>query len=398
MLGQYYNVDMGVGNDKFQSMYYDYIEQNNITNCEISQRAYDNTTTIDNFDGWVRQGDNGDCRLYSVINSFAKCSNTGNIKELFNIDIKRGINTNPNGYKVTFNNAKRPEIDSEQTPDAHFINTFFVNDSELSQYTGSYGDLDTILIDIALNKLISMNQEYEDYIRAQEGFENYVCDTSVSNATYNTLSLYLTGSSDVTYVTSDDVDSSPEEYKSRFLECWNRYNSGEISNLCVGITDIGVTNEQGDDIPDDFSLGIVGGHAYALKNVVNTGNDDNSYVELVNPWDDADVLRLSFTKFFSLTTNFYVLGEDIYNQNLIVINGIENKNIKFTQNDSNIRVANTSTQPYKSIPYSAQTVNPFAQTTILDDDIQKDIQDVENKINKAKYIFLSRKQNGEVSA
>jgi hypothetical protein len=53
----------------------------------------------------------------------------------------------------------------------------------------------------------------------------------------------------------------------------------------------------------------------------------STYIELVNPWDDADVLRLDLNYFFSLDLEAVVYGADVYNQNILIPNGDDEKTI-----------------------------------------------------------------------
>ena len=62
----------------------------------------------------------------------------------------------------------------------------------------------------------------------------------------------------------------------------------------------------------------------------------NEYVELVNPWDDADVLRLSLDYFYTLDLETIVYGTDVYNQNYLIPNG--DGNITPLHGDSEMEV------------------------------------------------------------
>ena len=64
---------------------------------------------------------------------------------------------------------------------------------------------------------------------------------------------------------------------------------------------------------NDYANGFIAGHSHAVKYV----DPVNQYVELVNPWDDADVIRFSFDylydKDLTITSHSGVDKNDIKN-------------------------------------------------------------------------------------
>ena len=383
MFGENYSVNMGSGNnDRFYSFISE-VEDQNISGVEkiTTQYNIEDISKKDNLEGWVQQGINGDCRLLSIINSFCGNTNAGNIKDILGVD----ITTSGNNITVKFNKYDTSKFGSE--------NSITFSKSEVDNFVGAFGDIDTILIDIALNKLIKVNNDYDDYAELFKNndseFDDETYETCVEDATYNTLARYLTGSEEITYLSSWDkwaVDYADGYLtKARFLEVWRKYKSGEISNLGIGIAN------------DNFSLGVVGGHAYSLKNVDET----HGYVELVNPWDDSDILRLTIDDLFSYTVDVVVYGKDLYGQNIIMPNGngysVElNSGTATVQTVQAIHMGSSSTKAEKN----TDTVIPknlFANSNDSHvDEIQKEIQAVEDNINKAKAIFTSKNKFGEM--
>ncbi len=380
MFGDNYSVNMGSGSkDKFLSLQ-DNIETQNVTGAEKITTQYNTESIADaNYlDGWVLQGSNGDCRLLSVINSFCGNTNEGNIKD------KLGVSITKSGNYVTV------KFNRYNTSRYGGTNTVTFSVSELDNFDGAYGDVDTILIDIALNKLIAKNAEYESYLEqfksGDDDLEALTVDTCVADAAYNTIARYLTGSSEITYLSNYDKWKGYEnDYLTyeKLLDCWHMYQSGTISNISIGITET------------DYSLGIIGGHAYSLKNI----DEEYGYIELVNPWDDADVLRIPVTSIFNdydyFTIDLVVYGDDIYNQKVIRANGgypvyIDNSNPTNTCNMPAIKMSSEN-KTNNSIAQMSQE-NLFTKT----DDNKKEIQAVENDINRAKAIFSFKKNFGEM--
>lgn len=283
MLGHDYTVDMGENDDKFLCIMDDNIT--NVTNAEyIRARSFQGY--LDGVDGWSTQGTEGDCRFLALINTLCGNNNNGSISDFATIVDKGSY------YEVTFINY--PATGSKK-------NTVKVTKSELSTYTGVFGDLDTIILDKALNNIIAINRD--NYFNGYDSALGSMVtrDTTVENAYYNTIAKYLTGKEDVTYLMSGSVS----DYRTKFLEVWNKYVNGEINNFAIGINTA------------DGKLGIVAGHAYSVRKV----DIVNGYIEIINPWDDSDCLRLTLDKFFSLSTDLVVYGTDIYGQNWKVPNG-----------------------------------------------------------------------------
>ena len=386
MFGENYSVNMGNGtNDRFFSFISE-VESQNLSGVEKINTQYstEDISKKDNLDGWVQQGANGDCRLLSLINSFCGNTNAGNIKDKLGIE----ISTSGSNVTVKFNRYDISKFGG--------TNTVTVSKTEVDNFEGAFGDIDTILIDIALNKLIATNNDYDDRY-ADFGIARDDCDKDVETATYNTLARYLTGSEKVTYLCNiDDWKAYENDYltSQKLLECWNKYKSGEISNISIGI---GVGEQ-------NTALGIIEGHAYSLKNVVHNGNDEQAYVELVNPWDDADVLRIKYKDFLKLDITLLVYGYDIYNQNMLVPNAAGNildldqsKQIYHTQLFSTRIASNSqSVTAVNSENYTNSSDNLVSNFVEETNEIQKEIQSVEDNINKAKAIFASKKKFGEM--
>ena len=213
------------------------------------------------YEGPASQGSVGDCRLFSIINSLGKNTNNGNLTNYVTIN-KSGTN-----YSVTFNNY----------PDAAH-KTATITENEVKNTQNVTGDLTTILIDLAINKLMVENR---DDARLQNSETNV--NNAFSRADYNTVSLYFFGNRKI------DWADTYSEFNTQYQKYKNIANT-EYSNLIVGFK---TSNEE---------LGIVSGHAYSVKSVTT------NYVEVVNPWDDADVLRLSRNDFKTYYDHSYVFG------------------------------------------------------------------------------------------
>ena len=405
---------------------------------------------VNNKEGWTRLlNTNVDTRFLSMINSYGKNSNTGNLKELFNIETEPyttvwfwykdgetvvsqeedslnrywetrtydGIviphawyNGIIAGWQMTFGNNTKGSVNDGAKLDVGAGETYGAK-------FGIYGDVDVLLAYFNLDALIYANNHPSysyDNNRRDYGFT----ETSYFTASYNTLSKILNGNGDVTYISNGDIevfdrdaenrddpdgvytnvdelkekffkiwqlkkenkisdlkfeynghiytitsmdddgnltyidsyDNSTDNYynvdklsrlgakliyntgdfKTKFLETWEKYNAGKISNLMIDISG-----------ESDYSKGVIASTtkynntyetdengyifeeiqratSYSVKNV-GTNSKGELYVELVNPIDDADILRLEFDDLMEFNVSFVVYGEDLYNQDMMVL-------------------------------------------------------------------------------
>ena len=227
--------------------------QSSNANANVTSQA---TNTLE---GFASQGSVGDCRLFSLINSLG-AKNNGDLSEYVS------ITKSNSDYVVTFNNY----------PGA--VNAATITEDEVKKTQNVTGDLTTILIDLAINKLMVQN---DDDIYLSSSVTNV--GNAFERAMYNTVSKYFFGNTKV------ELANSYEDFEQQWAKYSNPSNT-EYSNLLVGFK------------TSNASLGIVGAHAYSVKNVTS------EYVELVNPWDDGDILRLSIDDFKLYFRNSFVFG------------------------------------------------------------------------------------------
>ena len=303
-------VDTGSGGDRVETFLGTTDVNLNINDAEQVYTLKSKTSAVDGYDGWVMQGTEGDCRLLALINSICGNRNNGKLSDYITIT-KSGTS-----YKVTFKNYSGTN------------KTATITENELKSYTGVYGDIDTILIDIALNQLLALNRDYGK--------------TNVSDAYYNTLASYILGTEDCTMI-STNWKTNIIDFRTKFMQLWNQYKNGVVPNFTVGIQST------------DNRLGIIGGHAYSVRNLTN------EYIELINPWDDADCLRLSLDDFFNLSLEAFVYGKDVYGEKMRIPNGGE---IEFYSSNNN--ATNT-----------VYTVGFSGQKPTVTDEIQETKQNIE---------------------
>ena len=214
--------------------------------------------SIDGKDGWATQGSLGDCRYLSLINSLTL--NNKSTAPYFS------ITQSGDSYTVTFKNytGGNNKITAKQA------------DIDAAGY--AQGDLDLRVSEYALNQLMKQNG-----------------DGDLSNCTWNKLSEYVLGNSKMGVYGNSST---------KFNEIWNAYKSGKINNVLVSTSSTSNTAE-----------GIVNNHAYTVKNATS------DYVELINPWDDKDVLKIPMSEFFKYFNNIAVFGSSEYNTGYIYTNG-----------------------------------------------------------------------------
>ena len=291
----------------------------NITNSENILIGEQNTSTVDGKIGNVYQGYvGGDCRFLAIMQSLSRTSD-------FKLSNYISITTNSNNtYTVKYNNYKSGQ------------NTINVTSSDLQGDLCVYGDLDVVIADIALNKLISINKD--------------AGNSSIYNADYNTLSDYIFGTKSTTYIHPTNKYS----YEEKFEELWNCYKNDEINNFTVGIF-----------AGEDLSQGIVAAHAYAVQNF----SDD--YITLTNVWDTLDHLTLDTDTFFNLSTSVFVYGCNYYqNSDYIVHNSAKSKDgiylYDYEINDIQNEIASWNTTSYQdSINDIEYVENPKEITEIF---------------------------------
>lgn len=214
--------------------------------------------SLDGKDGWATQGGLGDCRFLSLINSL-----TLNNK---NISQYATITQSGDSYTVKFNNYTAGN------------NTITVKKSDIDASGYAGGDLDLRVMEYALNALMKQNGHGD-----------------LSTCTWNKLSEYLLGNSMMGIYGNSSA---------KFNQAWNDYQAGKINNILVSTNGNSNTAE-----------GIVNNHAYAVKNVTST------YVELINPWDDKDVVKVPMDTFFSYFPNLAIFGSSAYNTGYTYSNG-----------------------------------------------------------------------------
>ncbi len=246
LFGQSNTVNTGAGTDKVCHAGTDTKYTNLVASSECTRPQFANTVSSLNGEvEWFSQGTaGGDCRFLALLHSLTQ-------KESLSDYIT--ITQNDTNYDVTFLNYQR-------TPN----NSISITTSELNSFENAYGDLDVVLADLALNKLIAANSDYGQ--------------SSVQRAYYNSFSDYMFGKSNTTYTNITGNITA-------FDNLWNKYSSGLINNLTLGIF----------SASKDPSLGIITGHAYSIKSYTD------EYISLINPWDSADVLNLDIATFRNLS-------------------------------------------------------------------------------------------------
>ena len=307
------------------------------------------STSIDNKVGWFAQGGGGgDCRLLSLLHSLSK---TNNFDLSDYVEIEQQTS---NSWEVTF---------KKYSGFAGSGNTYTVTSADLENAEYVFGDLDVVIADLALNKLIYTNKT-ADALNLTTIYGEAVneCGT-VQSAYYNTLSNYIFGKTDTTFIEYNTAKEFAPDFNTLLSGLWGEYKSGEISNLSIGIK----------DVPHNLKLGILSGHAYSLLDY----NED--YVTLMNPWDSADCLRLDTETFNSLKPCIIIYGEDRFDQNLLIQQGLT-AGSDFTITDSGIDLINYYSVAWTSVNSGDVTYNMYP------DDVNKELQivqpaDMTNDIN-----------------
>ena len=293
--------------------------------CEETRIFGRKTDTLDGYTGWYNQGDEGgDCRLFAILDSLSNSKNFNSLYDYFDIE-----QIDDDSYTVTVKNA--PEDNNSATVSL----TEVYGTDEDPKYNGYFvvGDLDVVLIDYALNKIFNK-------------FGKTVQDVS-----YNTLSKYIFGNNKITQVNYDDAD-----FRTKLNEICALYKNGTINNITIGIkTQI-----------DESDIGIITGHAYSLKDY-----DENS-ITLINPWDNADALTLSWNKLYVVDPCVIVYGVDLYDEHLVLNNSASMSNTSIDINEINTEVTGWLTSSNADIITQEISSNPDDLSTIIAQNITTD--------------------------
>ena len=238
------------------------MKKESISNSETSlasdQVSYN---TFNNEIDWFSQGTSGgDCRLFALLKSMSMSKN-------FSLRDYVTISQANNGYNVTFKNYMGSSNRS-----------CFVSSSALNKFSNAYGDIDVVLVDYAMNQLLSKNE-----------------GALVENCDYNEIAMYLFGTYDIT-VLNRNYDR--RTYDQNIFDLWSRYENGAVTNITVGL--------QADY--SDYQLGLITNHAYTLAEYTN------DYVTLINPWDSNDKLVLDMNTFYDMEPCVVTYGVDCYDQ------------------------------------------------------------------------------------
>lgn len=291
-LGGYNTINTGDDTDAVTSLAPD-APGNNVSGAEYNRNYYANepSSSINGSISTFSQGDAGDCRVLSIIESLS-------IKGTF-ADAVSIVDNGNNTYTVTFNNYH---------PEGEKVNYTTFAKSDLTDFNNVYGDLDVVLTDFAINKLLEEN-----------GDSDFIADMSYAEtATYNTLANYFYGNDKMAAAFYDSsVVGLSYNYRDRVETLWGLYKNGTINNISVAFT-----------CDDDFDLGIISGHAYTIKNI----DTENSYISLINVWDNQDILNLDLDMFYSLEGNVYVYGYK-YGTEDFVINNVQIASAKTDYNE-----------------------------------------------------------------
>ena len=153
------------------------------------------------------------------------------------------------------------------------------------------------------------------------------------------------------------------------INIWDDYatHTNDVTNALISFT----TNNE--------ALGIHSGHAYSLKNLVHSGSTID-YVEVVNPWDDADVVRLDGTTFENYLKACYTFGSPAYN----ISSTVTNTASKSPDTENAVLTMVNNATSYNNEWYYFFNLHKLIQANgmiLIDDDMAKSNKWLTNAIN-----------------
>ena len=323
-----YHVDMGNGDhDYFMSRYnLAYDPKTNLEGVELDRKQTEiqpaGTTKpkIDGWDGWAIQG-GSNCVTLSYINAIGQGGHK--LTDFVEIIENRDSNNNVTSYDVTFPNYDKTKWPNPNVSADSRINSIRVTANEINNSTYVCGDRDTVVTFYALEQLIKNNKDkyvnqyvtkvYETldkgmYIGAQGVLNNYFFGNAVGN-------FFI-------YDNNENADPNFKLTDERYKKILRAYLAGEFTMTVNGKTVnnqiIVHSNSQSNTLREqDYKLGKGNAHAYLFKNMVEDENGNILYVELINPYDDNDVVRYTWDYFKSKYRKFDITGGGISNEDIV---------------------------------------------------------------------------------
>ncbi|MCR5266574.1 MAG: hypothetical protein K6E29_08300 [Cyanobacteria bacterium RUI128] len=273
------------------------IDHNNVsgieTNYNVTQTSKQTATTNGNLEAFA-QGGLGDCRFISLLSALALEGKTLS-------DLGISISSSGSQYTVTFNKyngSGNKSITFNQSELYPVATQNVAGYGEATLYRDNVfatGDLDARIVEYAINKLmINNNGGHNLETNSYQNYSRYLFGTA------NT-SFYMNPSDTAGYtsveVNGGIINCSAGKVLSKALMqgLWNKKENGTISNLLIGT----YTGDQG----YNANLQICDTHAYAVTDV------QDEYIELLNPWDNQDRVRISWSDFLDLVQCAYVFGD-----------------------------------------------------------------------------------------
>lgn len=290
--GKKHIIDMGNGeNDKCLAVNSSSKTNSTIKNAKSSTyKENSQSATIanfDNLDGWVRHGEDGNCGVLSFINSLSHCTGQTDFSDIITVEpytyVDESDGKSKQAYNVTFNKYN----ENYASKDENLVGTISVTQDELNNFIGAYGDADTRLFLVALEKLILENNpdfaNEEDAKAKGKGLLSYVY-----NSQKKLFSKYVFGIKEGYQYSYSSLNET------NVTNIINHFMAGDLSNLTI------LFNRT----TSDYSVGLVYQHFYAIK----TFDEEAGYIELVNPLDDNDSVKFTFEYFLDYYSSINIYG------------------------------------------------------------------------------------------
>ena len=248
--------------------------ENVIHDVENKYSRFEATETSDGKLAGSSQGQYGDCKYLAFLNSFRYwLQRTGH-------SLSEYVRITPSGDSYTVEFRKSSE-------------TITVSQSEISQTKNADGDLDNVLLEIAFRKILESNgfnmNDGDDSNSLGDGRNSYLISKYLFNTTESIAIQKI-----IKFESGSSIDNT-DNFDEQFRELLAAYNAKTISNLTVATGGNASTNK---------TLGIMGNHAYAV-----IGGVPGEYVELVNPWDGNDTIKLDWTDFIRYFNSVLLYGD-----------------------------------------------------------------------------------------
>jgi len=298
-----YHIDMGEGDTDNLYLLYTGNNPANIKNvssiCQYKKETIDGTdvyrnkiiagngTGLDNFDGWGFQEQSPFCMFYTLINSLSHCTGQTNLSKY----MAYTYNSSTKEYTVTFPNysGTKPNSITVTKDEVDACHDVREGKTDNIMFTG---DFDSKLLVYSLHKLMWQNAGNKgDGIYSIQLAYTYLLGGEKKGVGYYSYN----------YSDGTTTEEKMNEWKQKVIDLYNLYMKDDetgINNMTLAFSKLQKA---------DTTYGIPHSHACGIKEIAKNDRGEY-YVIFVNPWDDADNVKILLDDLAKLKVAINIYG------------------------------------------------------------------------------------------